>query len=65
MFAARVHAASLEILSKTGVRVDSPRARALFARTGCEFQDDGRVFIQAMSIAKRVRNQRCLGQRKR
>jgi trimethylamine:corrinoid methyltransferase-like protein len=44
---ARVHAASLEILAKTGVRADSPRARALFSEAGCESHDDGRVLIPA------------------
>lgn len=42
----RVHASSLEILAGTGVRVDSPRARTLFARAGCEPRD-GRVRIPA------------------
>lgn len=42
---ARLHAASLEILAGTGVRVDSPRARTLFAKAGCGSRDDGRVLI--------------------
>jgi trimethylamine--corrinoid protein Co-methyltransferase len=42
---ARVHAASLEILAGTGVRVDSPRARALFEKAGCEPRGGGRVLI--------------------
>ncbi len=44
---ARVHAASLEILSKTGVRVDSPAARALFVKAGCASGDGGRILIPA------------------
>jgi trimethylamine--corrinoid protein Co-methyltransferase len=44
---ARVHAASLEILAGTGVRVDSPGARALFEKAGCESRGGGRVLIPA------------------
>jgi len=44
---AEVHARSLEILAGAGARVDSPQARALFARAGCEPRDDGRVLIPA------------------
>lgn len=44
---ARLHAASLEILAGTGVRIDSPKARALFAGAGCESRDGGRVLIPA------------------
>jgi len=40
---ARVHHASLEVLAGTGVRVDSPRARALFEKAGCESRGGGRV----------------------
>lgn len=40
----RVHRDSLRLLATTGVRVDSSRARALFARAGCEAHD-GRVRV--------------------
>lgn len=46
----RVRAASLEILAETGVRVDSPRARALFAKAGCGSRDDARVLIPAALV---------------
>ena len=44
---AQVHAWSLEILGKVGVRVDSPRARALLARAAGGSREDGRVRIPA------------------
>jgi len=44
---ARVHAASLEILAGTGVRVDSPAARELFAKAGCGSPGDGRFLVPA------------------
>ena len=43
----QVHAWSLEILATVGVRVDSPRARALLARAAGGSLEDGRVRIPA------------------
>lgn len=48
---AQVHARSLEILSKVGVRVDSPRARTLLARATGGDPDDGRIRIPAGLVA--------------
>jgi trimethylamine--corrinoid protein Co-methyltransferase len=44
---ARVHAASLEVLAGTGVRVDSPKARALFSKAGCASPGEGRFLVPA------------------
>ena len=41
----QVHEYSLEILATTGVRVDSPRARAVFERASGRSADMGRVRI--------------------
>ena len=47
---AEVHARSLDILAGTGVRVDSPQARALFTRAGCDPRDDGYVRISSQLV---------------
>ena len=43
----QVHAYSLRILSKTGIRVSSKKARRLFRRAGAHFLDDQRVALDA------------------
>jgi len=48
---AEIHARSLEILSKVGVRVDSPRARDILARAVGGSPADGRVRIPADLVA--------------
>lgn len=52
---AEVHARSLEILSATGVRVDSPKARALLERAGMASGTDARVRIPAGIVAWALR----------
>ena len=47
----QVHAYSLEILATTGVRVDSPRARAVFERALGHAADGDRVRIPGEIIA--------------
>ena len=47
----QVHAWSLDILATVGVRVDSPRARALLARAAGGSAEDGRVRIPAELVA--------------
>jgi trimethylamine--corrinoid protein Co-methyltransferase len=47
----RVHAWSLEILATVGVRVDSPRARALLAGAAGGSPEDGRVRIPPELVA--------------
>jgi trimethylamine--corrinoid protein Co-methyltransferase len=47
----QVHAWSLEILATVGVRVDSPRARALLARAAGVSGEDGPVRIPAELVA--------------
>lgn len=41
----QVHQHSLDILSTTGIRVDSPRALELFAKFSCDIKDNNQVFI--------------------
>ena len=47
----QVHAYSLEILATTGVRVDSPRARAMFERALGRAADNDRVRIPREIVA--------------
>jgi trimethylamine---corrinoid protein Co-methyltransferase len=42
---AEIHSASLHILETAGVRVDSPRAREIFARSGGCRQVDDRIYL--------------------
>ncbi|MBT7888514.1 MAG: hypothetical protein HN580_05815, partial [Deltaproteobacteria bacterium] len=41
----QVHKQSLEILSTTGIRVDSARAINLFAKSSCRIENNNQVFI--------------------
>ncbi len=52
---AGVHRRSLEILATVGIRVDSKRARELFAAAGCSAVSDGRVSIPAELVERMVR----------
>ena len=41
-----VHQHSLDILSTTGIRVDSPKAVELFAKVSCRIENNNQVFIE-------------------
>lgn len=49
--AARLHAASLAVLSKTGVKVDHPEARDLLLSAGAYQDSEGRILIPAHLVA--------------
>lgn len=45
-----MHQASLALLARAGVRVESPAARELFLAAGCPLGPDGRVLIPAQAV---------------
>ncbi len=47
-----IHSASLEVLSRAGVRVESARARDVLLAAGCGDGADGRVLIPAAVVAE-------------
>ena len=49
-----IHRASLELLSRVGVRVESPAARALLARAGCLPGPEGRLLMPAGVVDEAV-----------
>jgi trimethylamine---corrinoid protein Co-methyltransferase len=53
-----IHRASLELLSRVGVRVESAAAQALLGRAGCKAGPDGRLTIPAGVVEQAVAAQR-------
>ncbi len=43
----QIHNHSLEILTTTGIRVDSPKALKLFGKFSCRIEDNHQVFINS------------------
>ena len=53
-----IHTASLDLLERAGVRVESPAARELLLRVGCREADPGRVLVPRAVVAEAVAAQR-------